>query len=71
MAPNKYDIDLSNEVLKIDFGEGTAKKLKVKVEGRIKIADSAGFETDAPAPGGEPVDFFRPPTLTFDIFVVS
>ena len=30
--------------------------LKVKQ----KIADSAGFETDAPTPGAKPVDVFRP-----------
>ena len=30
-APNKYEVDLSNEVLNIDFDQGTAKISEVKV----------------------------------------
>ena len=30
-SPNKYEIDLSNEVLNIDFGQGAAKIPEVKV----------------------------------------
>ena len=32
-APNKYEVDLSNEVLYIDFGQEAAKISEVKVEG--------------------------------------
>ena len=37
VAPKKYEIDLSNEVLKIDFGQGATKISKVKVGVRKKI----------------------------------
>ena len=36
LAPNRYVMDLSNEVLYIDFGRGATKKSEVKVEGRKK-----------------------------------
>ena len=36
LAPNIYEIYLSNEVLNIDFGQGTAEISKVKVRGRKK-----------------------------------
>ena len=32
-SPNKYEVDLSNEVLNIDFGQGAAKISEVKVGG--------------------------------------
>ena len=32
-SPNRYEIDLSNEVLDIDFGQGAAKISEVKVGG--------------------------------------
>ena len=31
LASNRYEIDLSNEVLNIDFGQGAAKISEVKV----------------------------------------
>ena len=31
LAPNRYESDLLNEVLNINFGQGTAKISKVKV----------------------------------------
>ena len=31
-SQNRYEIDLSNEVLNIDFGQGDAKISKVKVD---------------------------------------
>ena len=31
LAPNRYESDLSNEVLNIDFGQGVPKISKVKV----------------------------------------
>ena len=37
LAPKRYEIDLSNEVLKIDFGQKTAEISKVKVGGRKNI----------------------------------
>ena len=33
LAPNRHEVDLSNEILNIDFGQGAAKKSKVKVGG--------------------------------------
>ena len=33
LAINRYEVDLSNEVLNIDFGQGAAKISKVKVRG--------------------------------------
>ena len=36
LAPNRYELDLSNEVLNIHFGQGTAKISEVKVGGRKK-----------------------------------
>ena len=33
-APDRYESDLSNEVLNIDFSQGAAKISKVKVGGR-------------------------------------
>ena len=35
MAPNRYELDLSKEVLNIHFGQGAVKKSEVKV-GRQK-----------------------------------
>ena len=34
LAPNSYVLDLLNEVLKIQFGQGAAKISEVKVRGR-------------------------------------
>ena len=36
LAPNRYEIELLNEVLIIDFGQGAAKISEVKVGGRKK-----------------------------------
>ena len=36
LSPNRYEIDLSNEVLNIDFGQGAAKISEVKLGGRKK-----------------------------------
>ena len=33
LVPNRFEIDLSNEVLNIDFGQGAAKISMVKVGG--------------------------------------
>ena len=41
---SRYEIDLSNEAVNIDFNQGAAKISKVKAGGRKKIADSAWFE---------------------------
>ena len=51
-------IDLSNEVLNINFGQGAAKISEVKVGGQKKIsADSARFEPMRPGPA-ESADIF-------------
>ena len=64
-------IDLSNEVLKIDFGQEAAKISEVKVGGRKKYLPSGRVRTSAPAVGCVGRYFFRSPTLTSDIFVAS
>ena len=33
-SPNRYEIDLSNEVLNIDFGQGAAEIPEIKVGGQ-------------------------------------
>ena len=65
LAPIIYEVDLSNEVLNIHFGQGTAKISEVKVRGRKKIADWARFETEACTPGAALPDFFS--TTNFDL----
>ena len=50
LASNRYELDLSNEILHIHFGQGAGKRSEVKLRGRKKIADSARFDTDAPTP---------------------
>ena len=68
LAPNRYEIELSNEVLNIHFGQRATKISEVKVRGPKKIADSAEFETDALTPRAALADFFQPPTLILGIF---
>ena len=44
LAPNRYEVDLSNEILNIDFGQGAAKILEVKIGSQKKVpADSANL----------------------------
>ena len=47
LAPNRYELDLSNEVLNIHFGQGTAKISEVKVGGYEKLPTQPG-STDVP-----------------------
>ena len=68
LAPNRYEVDLSNEILNIDFDEGAAKISKVKVGGQKKYLPSGQVRTHAPAVDRVGRYFFRPPTLTSDIF---
>ena len=69
--PNKYEVDLSNEVLNIDFGQEAAKISEVKVGGRKKHLSISLVRAHAPAVGRVGRYFFRPPTLTSDIFAAS
>ena len=39
LAPNRYDMDFSNEVLNIHFGKGAAKKSEVKVRKQNCLLD--------------------------------
>ena len=41
LSPYRYEIDLSNEVLNIDIGQGAAKISEVKVVGQKNICRSA------------------------------
>ena len=64
-------MDLLNEVLIIDFGQGAAKISEVKVGGQKKYLPSGQVRTRAPAVGRVGRYFFGPPTLTSDIFAAS
>ena len=68
MAPNIYEVDLSNEVLNIHFGQGAAKISEVKVGGRKKICQVSRAQGVADSNLAESVIFFRPLLLTSDIF---
>ena len=67
MSPNRYEIDLSNEVLNIDFSQGAAKISEVKVGVQKKNLPISQVRT--PVHGVSRVGryFFRTPTLTSDI----
>ena len=66
--PNRYKIDLSNEVLNIDFGQGAAKIPGVKVGGQKKYLPSGRVRTHAVTVGRVGRYFFHPPNLTPGIF---
>ena len=51
LAPNRYELDLSNEVVYILVGQEAAKYLRSKLEVKEKIADSAQLEPYAPLVG--------------------
>lgn len=48
MSPNRYEIDLSNEVLNINFGQGTAEISEVKAGGRKKYLPISIVRTHVP-----------------------
>ena len=50
-VPNRYELDLSNEVLKIQFGQGATKNIRGQVGGQKKLAHLARFDTDESTPG--------------------
>ena len=52
LSPNRYEIDLSNEVLNIDFGQGAAKISEVKVGGQKKY-----LPTHQPTVGSSQADW--------------
>ena len=64
-----HEIDPSNWVLNIDFGQGATKLSEVKVEGRKKYLPTRSVRTDAPGVSQVGRYLFHPPTLTSDIFV--
>ena len=68
MSPKRYEIDLSNEVLNIDFGQRAAKIPEVKFGGQKKYLPISPARTRAPGVGRVGRYFFRTPTLTSDIF---
>ena len=47
-SPNRYEIDLSNEVLNIDFGQGAAKISELKFGGRNKHLSISLVRTHVP-----------------------
>ena len=61
-------MDLSNEVLNIDFGQEAAKIQEVKIGGKKKYLPISPARTQAPGVGRVGRYFFRTPTLTSDIF---
>ena len=66
--PNRYEIDLLNEVLNIDFGQEAAKISEVKVGGQKRYLPISPARTRAPGVGRVGRYFFRTPTLTSNIF---
>jgi len=68
LAPRKYEIDLTNEVLNTDFGQGAAKISKVKVGGRKKYLPTQPTQGASVRTRLVGRYFFQPPTLTSDIF---
>ena len=68
LAPNRYEVDLSNDVLKIDFGQGAAKIPRVKAGGQKKYLPSGRVRTHAVTVGRVGRYFFHPLTLTPGIF---
>ena len=54
----------------MDFGQGAAKILEVKVGGQKNLPISL-VQTDAPGIGCTGRYFHKPPTLTSDIFAAS
>jgi len=64
LSPNRYEVDLLNEVQNIDFSQEAAKLFEVKVGGRKKYRPLSLVQTDAPGFGGVSRYFFPSPTLT-------
>ena len=62
---------LSNEVLYILVSQEVAKIFEVKVGGGKGNSQLGQLELDAPGAGRTGRFFYRPPTLTFDIFAAS
>ena len=67
-SPNRYEIDLSNEVLNIDFGQRDAKIPKLKVGVWKKYLLIGRFEPMGPGVSRVGRYFFQAPTLTSGIF---
>ena len=68
LIPNRYEIDLSNEVLNIDFGQGAAKIPKVKVGVWKKYLPISLVRTHGPRVSQVGRYFFQTPALTSGIF---
>ena len=70
LPTNRYESDLLNGVLYAILGEDSEKISEVKFGGWKNNIESDKFETDAHGPA-VPADYFQPPNLTSNIFVVS
>ena len=68
LVPNRYEIDLSYEVLNIDFGQGASKIPEVKVGVRKKYLPTRLTPGTWVRTGPFGRYFFRTPTLTSGIF---
>ena len=64
LAPNRYEVDLSNEVLNIDFSQGTAKISEVKVGLKKISANSADPGRSGSSRADRQIFFF---TSNFDL----
>ena len=60
-------MDLSNEVLNIDFGQGAAEISEVKVGGQKKYLPTRRIRDRCAHTQGRTGRFFFQPPLTFDI----
>ena len=68
VATNRYEIDLSNEILNFDFGQEGAKISEVKVRGRKKNLPISPVRTHVPGVSRVGRYFFQTPDLTSGIF---
>ena len=66
--PNRYEVDLLNEVLNIDFGQGAAKISEVKVGVQKKYLPNCLVRTHRSRVSRVSRYFFWTPTLTSGIF---
>ena len=68
LSPYRYEIDLSNEVLNIDFYQGAAEIPKVKFGVWKKYLPITPVRTHASGVSQVGRYFFQPPNLTSYIF---
>ena len=71
LASNRYESYLSNEILYILVSKEIAKIFEVKVGGHKENCQRGPSRTRCTRDRLNQQIFYRPPTLTFDIFAAS